>query len=70
MIIDANSEACCSNDVTKDKEIDWKTLTEAELKVTLGRLVDKVKDGQELRVSFMVLFNYRNKTFRKNLVLQ
>ncbi|KAI6183176.1 hypothetical protein M3Y97_00460500 [Aphelenchoides bicaudatus] len=49
MIIDANSEACCSNDVTNDKEIDWKTLTEAELKVTLGRLVDKVKDGQELR---------------------
>jgi hypothetical protein len=49
MLIDANEEACCS---TNEESRDWDAMTEVELKVALGRLVDKAQNGQELRVSF------------------
>lgn len=52
MLIDTNQEACCSIDDTNDKPTEWNKLTEVELKVALGRLVDKAQNGQELRVSF------------------
>lgn len=49
MLINTDQEACCSTE--NDKSTNWDKMTEVELKVALGRLVDNAENGQELHVS-------------------